>query len=170
MKSSLRNVLPREIDDETEAAVLEIIRRKMLGSTGLLVRVVRAMEARFGTDTVHEVVREVVQKVNPRPVEVLRTPEEDLADYMLGDLEEVVADPQVHTDANRFLLRRLCRAASGDQKGEGDERRDEARPQSGGVVFHPRLGRRERSAHKHSFDVLFNSGWCTLRSVGGVCC
>ena len=87
MKSSLKRVLPREIDEETEAIFLEKLRTKMLISCRLLVRVVRALEGKFGREPVHEAAREVLHKVNPRPAAALRTPQEDLAEYAVK-LEE----------------------------------------------------------------------------------
>ena len=82
MRSSLQTVLPDAVSEETEALILEKIRTKMRSSCGLLVRVVRALEARFGKDVVHQTAREALHQVRARPAEQLGTPESDLADYV----------------------------------------------------------------------------------------
>jgi len=90
MRSSLKRVLPAEIDEEVEAVILRIIRAKMMNSCRLLVRAVRALEKEFGADRVHKVVREALHKVAPRGSDEVGAPEEDLARY-LGRLEEACA-------------------------------------------------------------------------------
>ena len=82
MRSSLKRVLPEEVTAEAETIILEKIRAKMRASCGILVKVVRALEAQFGKETVHMIARKTLHQVHPRPARELRTPEADLADFL----------------------------------------------------------------------------------------
>jgi len=82
MKSSLGRILKGDISEEDEAALLGQMKSKMRSACGFLVRVVRALEEEFGREAVHEAVRRRIQRVVPRPGDELKTPQEDLAEYL----------------------------------------------------------------------------------------
>jgi len=84
VKSSLKRVLPDEVDDDLEAIILRIIRAKMMTSCRFLVGAVRALEKEFGAGKVQEVVREALHKVEPRGSGEVHAPEEDLFTYLDG--------------------------------------------------------------------------------------
>ena len=66
MNGSLNEILPEPISPETEEILLEHMKRKMKGAAGLAVRLLHAMEERFGPEA-GEVVREMAlgQPVTP---------------------------------------------------------------------------------------------------------
>jgi hypothetical protein len=74
--------LPEEVSDETEMIILEKVRAKMRASCGMLVKVVRALEAHFGKEAIHMIARKALHQVHPRPARKLGTPEDDLAAFL----------------------------------------------------------------------------------------
>ena len=77
MHGSLNDILPEPISPESEEIIRELLKRKLKGSVSKFVRLMRAMEERFGPEAV-EVARELSGGVTPRPEDQLGTPEEDL--------------------------------------------------------------------------------------------
>ena len=84
MKSSLKRVLPQEVGDAVEKVILDKMRRKMSSACGMLVKIVRALEAEFGKEVVHKIAREALHKRSPRPGAEHGTPEEDMKCYLEG--------------------------------------------------------------------------------------
>jgi hypothetical protein len=82
MKSSLKRALPEEIGEKTEAIILEKMRTKMRISCGMLVKVVRALEKKFGKEAVDQVARKALHETTPRPRREMGTPAFDLAKYV----------------------------------------------------------------------------------------
>jgi hypothetical protein len=66
MPGSLNDILPDPISKENEEILLELVKRKMRGAAGLAVRLLHAMEARFGPEA-REVVRELIVDCEPTP-------------------------------------------------------------------------------------------------------
>jgi len=68
VEGSLSDILPHPIDRETERILQEHMKRKMAGAAWLSVRLLRAMEGRFGPE-VRDVVRQMALDINvtPRP-------------------------------------------------------------------------------------------------------
>ena len=68
MAGSLNEILPEPISPENEQVVLDLLKRKMKGAAGLAVRLLHAMEERFGPEA-RQVVREMAtgRKPEPRP-------------------------------------------------------------------------------------------------------
>ena len=80
MPGSLNEILPEPISEESEAIILELVKRKMKGSAGLAVRLLHAMEARFGSEA-REVVRDMVAVREPTPRADAGDPEDDLREF-----------------------------------------------------------------------------------------
>ena len=80
MQGSLNDILPEPVSPESEAILLDLLKRKMAASARLAVDLLHAMEARFGPEA-REVVREMAQgrAVSPRPE--AGDPETDLHDF-----------------------------------------------------------------------------------------
>jgi hypothetical protein len=77
MPGSLNDILPEPLSEESEEILLEHMKRKMKGAAGLSVRLLQAMEARFGP-AAREVVRDMVRDLRPTPREDAGDPEADL--------------------------------------------------------------------------------------------
>ena len=56
MPGSLNDILPESLNPEAEEIVLELLKHKMKGGASLAVRLLRAMEERFGPEA-RQVVR-----------------------------------------------------------------------------------------------------------------
>ena len=80
MSGSLNEILPEPISEANEEAVLELVKRKMRGAASVGVRLLHAMEERFGPEA-REVVREMSanRPVNPR--EDAGDPQSDLQEF-----------------------------------------------------------------------------------------
>jgi len=80
MPGSLNDILPEPISEENEKAILELLKRKMKGAAGMSVRLLHAMEERFGPEA-RQVVRDMAQNrsVSPRPEAA--DPEQDLREF-----------------------------------------------------------------------------------------
>jgi len=78
MEGNLNDVLPEPVSDETRQAIEEIIKRKMKGAAGLAVRLLHAMEDRFGPEA-RQVITDMVHAGHPAPTEPRQSdPREDL--------------------------------------------------------------------------------------------
>ncbi|MBM4047180.1 MAG: hypothetical protein FJ279_18915 [Planctomycetes bacterium] len=68
MTGRLNDILPQPISKESEEIILDLLKRKMKGAAGFTVRLLRAMEERFGP-AAREVVKDMAAKrpVKPRP-------------------------------------------------------------------------------------------------------
>jgi len=89
MMSSLALVLPDEIPEDAEAVILEKTKAKMCMGCSMAVRILRALEAHYGTEA-KEVAHEAFGAREPRPAHELGSPEKDLHDY-LERLEQACA-------------------------------------------------------------------------------
>ena len=77
MPGSLNDILPEPIGEENEKVILELLKRKMKGAAGMAVRLLRAMEERFGPEA-REVVRDMARNPKAAPRESPGDPREDL--------------------------------------------------------------------------------------------
>ena len=77
MNGSLNEILPEPVSPEAEEVLLEHMKRKMKGAAGLAVRLLRAMEERFGPEA-REVVKQMAEGREITPRENPRDPEDDL--------------------------------------------------------------------------------------------
>ena len=77
MSGSLNDILPEPISEANEKILLDLLKRKMKGSAGLAVRLLRAMEDRFGPEA-REVVRDMAQVGTPASRPTAGDPEADL--------------------------------------------------------------------------------------------
>lgn len=66
MSGSLNDVLPEPISEENERILLALLKRKMKGASGMAVRLLHAMEERFGPEA-REVVRDMAKNRTPTP-------------------------------------------------------------------------------------------------------
>lgn len=82
MKSSLKHILHEEISDKAEAIILEKMQTKMRVSCGMLVKVVRALEGKFGKEVVHRAARKALHETSPRLAQDIGAPASDLAKYL----------------------------------------------------------------------------------------
>lgn len=80
MKGSLNSILPAPITEESEAIILDLLKRKIKGAASLTVRLLRAMEQRFGPEA-REVVKDMMPKGQPEPRLEVGDPEEDLDEF-----------------------------------------------------------------------------------------
>lgn len=83
MPGSLNDILQEPISEENERILLDLLKRKMKGAAAISVRLLHAMEERFGPEA-REVVRDMVKnpKLTPRPE--VGEPEEDLHRFCAG--------------------------------------------------------------------------------------
>ena len=80
MSGSLNDILPDPISEENERILLSLLKRKMQGAASLTVRLLHAMEDRFGPE-VREVVRDLAKNPTITPRQDVGKPEEDLRDF-----------------------------------------------------------------------------------------
>ena len=80
MPGSLNDILPEPISEENEKILLDMLKRKMKGAAGLAVRLLHAMEERFGPEA-REVVREMAEHRKPTPRADVGEPETDLREF-----------------------------------------------------------------------------------------
>ena len=80
MSGRLNDILPDPISDADEEVLLELLKRKMKGGAGLAVRLLHAMEERFGPEA-REVVRDLAAKNEPEPRPDAGDPETDLREF-----------------------------------------------------------------------------------------
>jgi len=89
MQSSLALILAEEISEAAEAVINDATKRKMTLGCSMAVRIMRAIEARYGPEA-KQVAHKAFTGRNPRPTDQLGPPEEDLRDY-LQNLEKACA-------------------------------------------------------------------------------
>jgi len=80
MPGSLNDILPDPITKENEEILLELVKRKMKGAAGLAVRLLHAMEERFGPEA-REVLRDLIENREPAPRPDAGEPEANLHDF-----------------------------------------------------------------------------------------
>jgi len=80
MPGSLNDILPEPISAASEEILLELLKRKMKGAAGLAVRLLHAMEERFGPE-VHQVVRDMAHGRQPEPRPDAGEPQVDLREF-----------------------------------------------------------------------------------------
>ena len=80
MPGSLNDIFPEPIGEENEKVLLDLLKRKMKGAAGLGVRLLHAMEERFGPEA-REVVREMAEHRETTPGADAGEPEADLRDF-----------------------------------------------------------------------------------------
>lgn len=80
MQGSLNDILPEPISEENERILLEFLKQEMKGAAGLGVRLLHAMEERFGSE-VREVVRDMAKSHRLAPRPDAAEPEADLRDF-----------------------------------------------------------------------------------------
>jgi len=80
MGGSLNDILPEPISEESERIILDMLKRKMKGAAGMAVRLLRAMEERFGPEA-REVVKDMIAKRQPKPRPDAGDPQKDLHDF-----------------------------------------------------------------------------------------
>ncbi len=80
MPGNLNDILPEPVSAESEAILLDLLKRKVMASARLTVDLLHSMEARFGPEA-REVVRDLARNraVSPRPE--AGAPEADLHDF-----------------------------------------------------------------------------------------
>ena len=88
MAGSLNDILPEPISEENERFLLDLLKRKMKGASGMAVRLLHVMEERFGPEA-REVVRDMARDLQP----TLRTDGEERPDTgkAAADLREFCA-------------------------------------------------------------------------------
>ena len=80
MQGTFQSILPDKISEETEAILNDLLKRKMKGAASMLVRVMRIMEKKYGSE-VYDVVRSEMGKWSPRAPEDCGAPEDDLHEF-----------------------------------------------------------------------------------------
>jgi len=134
MKSTLELVLPKEIPESCEAVVLEKMKGKMRGACSMLVRIVRALEERYGEEA-KELARRALDQHVARDEKELGPPEEDLHAYLEGlekgcagshEWERVTDEPdRVEYRFTRCMWAEIFRELGADDIGlwicEGDD-------------------------------------------------
>jgi hypothetical protein len=66
MPGSLNDILPEPISEENERVLLDLLKRKMKSASGMAVRLLHAMEERFGPQA-REVIRDMIRDYRPVP-------------------------------------------------------------------------------------------------------
>lgn len=77
MPGRISELIPEELSPESEAVLRELLKRKVKAACGMLVRVVRILEQRYGPE-VKQVVREQIVQRTPREKADFGPAEEDL--------------------------------------------------------------------------------------------
>ena len=80
MPGSLNDILPAPISEENERVILEMLRRKMRGGASLAVRLLHAMEKRFGPEA-RLVLQDMISDLQPTPRPDAGDPESDLCAF-----------------------------------------------------------------------------------------
>lgn len=83
MRGSLNEILPEPISPEAEAILLAHMKRKMKGAAGMAVRLLHAMEDRFGPEA-RDVVRDMAANREVTPGENPGDPKDDLQAFCNG--------------------------------------------------------------------------------------
>ncbi len=85
MPGNLNEILPEPISDESQEIILELLKRKMTGSAQVAVRLLHAMEERFGSEA-RDVMREMIASPPATPRQNVGDPVSDLQEF-ITDLE-----------------------------------------------------------------------------------
>ena len=80
MPGNLNEILPEPISPENEAVLLELIERKMKGAASVAVRLLHAMEERFGPEA-RAVVHQMAEGREPEPRVDAGDPQADLQEF-----------------------------------------------------------------------------------------
>ena len=80
MAGSLNDILPEPISEENERVLLDLLKRKMKSASGMAVRLLHAMEERFGP-AAREVVHDMARDLEPTPRPDAGEPEADLREF-----------------------------------------------------------------------------------------
>lgn len=80
MSGGLNEILAEPISEENERIVNDLVKRKMKGVASLSVRLLQAMEERFGPEA-REVVRDMTANQKRKPREETGSPAADLQDF-----------------------------------------------------------------------------------------
>ena len=83
MPGSLNDILPEPISEENQKVLLEHLKRKMKGAAGISVRLLHAMEERFGPEA-REVVRDMARNPEPPQRPDAGDPRVDLHEFCAG--------------------------------------------------------------------------------------
>ena len=75
MAGSINDLIPEDLSPESEEKIRELVKRKMKGACGMLVRVIRLMEEHYGPD-VKDIIHDAIMQKTPRPEAELGPPEE----------------------------------------------------------------------------------------------
>jgi hypothetical protein len=86
MPGSLNDILPDPISAANEQVILALLQRKMQTAASVGVRLLHAMEERFGTEA-RQVVRDLIRQQQPTPRPHTADPETDLHAFC-ADLEQ----------------------------------------------------------------------------------
>ena len=93
MFGSLNEILPEPISPANEKVLLDLIKQKITWSADLAVRVLHAMEERFGPEA-REVVRDMAENIKPPPRSNAGDPQADLRAFCANLDKEVVGSHQ----------------------------------------------------------------------------
>lgn len=85
MRGSIREITSERISEQTEEAIADLLKMKMITCAKALVKVIRSLELEYGQGAV-EVAKKTVLAREPRPASELGTPEGDLRIFC-GQLE-----------------------------------------------------------------------------------
>jgi len=80
MSGSLNDVLPEPISKENEEVLLALMKQKVKVAAGLSVRLLHAMEERFGP-AARQVVQDMAENIKPKPRKDKGEPEADLSEF-----------------------------------------------------------------------------------------
>ena len=83
MAGRISDIIPEELSPESEEKIRELVKRKMKGACGMLVRVLRILEEQYGPE-VKEIVHDRIMQRDPRPEAQLGPPEDDLRAFCEG--------------------------------------------------------------------------------------
>jgi len=93
MSGSLNEILPEPISQENEKVLLDLIKQKITWPAGLAVRLLHAMEERFGPEA-REVVRDMARNIKADPRPDAGEPRADLRAFCARLDKEVVGSHQ----------------------------------------------------------------------------
>ena len=80
MPGTLNDILPEPISEESERILLDLLKRRMKGASAMAVRLLHAMEQRFGPEA-REVIRDMARNRNLTPRQKVGQPEADLREF-----------------------------------------------------------------------------------------
>lgn len=80
MPGSLNDILPEPLSVANEEIILTLLKRKMMGAAGVAVRLLHAMEERFGPEA-RQVVRDMAHSRQPAPRPDAGDPCDDLREF-----------------------------------------------------------------------------------------